>query len=163
MPRAATHVARRADITHAGGESVEQLTVQRLVLQLLEEAPDVFVRDEIVASLSVLAFVSVHVGWRASETGHIIAKVKHTMRHRTSLWALCAHASGCLHDGVDVGPGIGAIGGGAFGLARGEQAVILRIDAGSIGGVEPEVFLWEGAGAGRACAIGADGVDGVSV
>jgi len=61
VTRAATHVARRADITHARRKSVEQLSVQWLVLQLIEYAPDVFVRYLVVAGLVVVAFVSVHV------------------------------------------------------------------------------------------------------
>ena len=61
MSRAATHVARRADLTHACRKSVEQLSVEWLVLQLIEDAPDVFVRYLVVAGLVVVAFVSVHV------------------------------------------------------------------------------------------------------
>src|SRR5262245_21572174 len=55
---AATHVARRADVAHARGEPVEQLSVDRLVLQFLEDATDILVGYEVVAGLVVLALVS---------------------------------------------------------------------------------------------------------
>src|SRR5215472_9905463 len=58
VPGTATHVARRADVAHARGEPVEQLSVERLVLQLLEDAPDILVGYEVVAGLVVLTLVS---------------------------------------------------------------------------------------------------------
>src|SRR5262245_12812643 len=58
VPGTATHVARRADVVHARGEPVEQLPVERLVLQLLENASDILVGYEVVARLAVLALVS---------------------------------------------------------------------------------------------------------
>src|SRR5580700_9481425 len=48
---AATQIARRPDATNLSGEPVEQLTVERLVLQLVEDPPDVFVSDVVVALL----------------------------------------------------------------------------------------------------------------
>ena len=68
VPSATTHVARGADITHARGKPVEQLSVERLVLQLIEDAPDLFVRYVVVAVLAVAAFVSVHVQGRDAAT-----------------------------------------------------------------------------------------------
>jgi Flp pilus assembly protein protease CpaA len=47
--------------THAGGKSIEQLSIERLVLQLIKDAPSVFVSNQVVASLVVVAFVSVHL------------------------------------------------------------------------------------------------------
>src|SRR6516165_3630419 len=58
LPGTATHVARRADVAHARGEPVEQLSVERLVLQLLEDASDILLGYEVVAGLVVLALVS---------------------------------------------------------------------------------------------------------
>jgi hypothetical protein len=57
MPGAATHIAHQTDIAHARRKTIEQVPVKRLVLQLLENAPDVFVRYSVVASLGV------HVRW----------------------------------------------------------------------------------------------------
>jgi len=64
VPRTATHVARRTNNTHARGKSVEQLSIERLVLQLIEDASDVFVRYLVVAGFVVVAFVCVHMWWR---------------------------------------------------------------------------------------------------
>ena len=61
MSRAATDVTSGADITHARCKSVEQLSVEWLVLQLIEDPPDIFVRYPVVAGLVVVAFLSVHV------------------------------------------------------------------------------------------------------
>ena len=66
VSRAATHVTSRPEVTHAGCKSVEQLSVEWLVLQLIEEAADVFVRYLVVAGLAVVASLSVHVRWRVS-------------------------------------------------------------------------------------------------
>jgi hypothetical protein len=63
---AATHVTSRAEVTHAGCKSVEQLSVEWLVLQLIEEAADVFVRYLVVARLAVVASLSVHGRWRVT-------------------------------------------------------------------------------------------------
>ena len=52
--------------THARGKSLEQLSVEWLVLQLIENAPDVIVSYLVIARLTVVAFVSVHVWWRVS-------------------------------------------------------------------------------------------------
>jgi hypothetical protein len=60
VSRAATHVACRADLTHACGKPVEQLSVKGLVLQLIEDATDVFVRYEVEARLVFFALVNVH-------------------------------------------------------------------------------------------------------
>jgi len=62
VARTTTHVAHWTEITHPRRKSVEQLSVKRLVLHLLEDASDVFVSDEVVARLAILAFVSVHMG-----------------------------------------------------------------------------------------------------
>jgi hypothetical protein len=60
VTRAATQVARRSDTAHAVGEPVEQLPIERLVLQLVEDAPDVFVRDEVIARPVISLAMSVH-------------------------------------------------------------------------------------------------------
>ena len=62
MARTATQVACWTEITHARSKWVEKLSVKQLVLHLLEDASDVFVSDEVVARLAILAFVSVHMG-----------------------------------------------------------------------------------------------------
>jgi hypothetical protein len=62
VARTATHVARWTEITHARSKSVEHLSVKRLVVQLLEDASDVFVSDAVVARLAIRAGVSVHRG-----------------------------------------------------------------------------------------------------
>jgi len=59
LARAATHVARRG-LADAGGEAVELLPVEGLVLELAKDAPDVFVRHLVVAELAVVALSRVH-------------------------------------------------------------------------------------------------------
>jgi Flp pilus assembly protein protease CpaA len=61
VSRPATDVAHWTYPTHAGGKSVEQLSIERLVLQLIKDAPSVFVSNQVVASLVGIAFVSVHL------------------------------------------------------------------------------------------------------
>jgi hypothetical protein len=60
MPRSAPHVTGRPDVAHSLGESVEQLAIQRLMLQFVEDPPAVLVRDEIVARSVISLGVSVH-------------------------------------------------------------------------------------------------------
>ncbi|WP_455378243.1 hypothetical protein [Petrachloros mirabilis] len=54
----------RTDITYAGSEMVEQLPIERLVPQLIEDAPGVFVGCEVVARLAALALPGVHARWQ---------------------------------------------------------------------------------------------------
>jgi hypothetical protein len=62
VARTATHIARWTETTHARSKSVEQLSVKRLVLQLPEDASDVFVSNAVVACLAIRACVNVHMG-----------------------------------------------------------------------------------------------------
>jgi hypothetical protein len=70
VSRAATHVTRRADITHARRKSVEQLSVEWLMLQLVEDAADVFVGYSVVAALAVVLPMSIHLDLALSPVVH---------------------------------------------------------------------------------------------
>jgi hypothetical protein len=61
MSRPTADIAHWTYPTHAGGKSIEQLSIERLVLQLIEDASDVFVRYQVVAGLTILRLPSVHV------------------------------------------------------------------------------------------------------
>ena len=53
MPGTTTHIARQANVTHGRRKAVEKLPVQRLVLQLIGDASDVFVGYPIIAGLRI--------------------------------------------------------------------------------------------------------------
>jgi hypothetical protein len=68
VPRSAPHVTGRPDVAHALGESVEQLAIQRLMLQFVEDPPHVLVRDAIVTCLVASAERSaVAIEWGSQE------------------------------------------------------------------------------------------------
>ena len=60
LTRATAHVARRAGIPYVRGKSIEQLPVERFMLQFIEDAAYVFIGYKIVTALIVGAFISVH-------------------------------------------------------------------------------------------------------
>jgi hypothetical protein len=67
---AATHVTSRADGAHARRKSVKQLSVEWLVPQLIEDAPDVFVGHLVVAGLAVVLPMSIHLDLALSPVVH---------------------------------------------------------------------------------------------
>jgi hypothetical protein len=55
MSRAAAHIAHRAKIAHTRCKTIEKLPIKRLVLQLIEDASNVFIRYPVVAGLGIHA------------------------------------------------------------------------------------------------------------
>src|SRR5579864_2013828 len=54
------HVANRPETLHSRSESVQELAIERLVLELLKDPTDVFVSDTIVGALNVAALLPFH-------------------------------------------------------------------------------------------------------
>ncbi len=76
MTRAAAHIAHKANVPNTRRKTVEKLSVEWLVLQLIEDAADVFVRYPVVAGLGV------HVRWRVmlSKIAHLLVCLNHVAR-----------------------------------------------------------------------------------
>lgn len=53
LARPAAHVASRPYVPHTGGKSVQKMPVKWFVLELIEDAPDVFVGYRVVARFDV--------------------------------------------------------------------------------------------------------------
>lgn len=53
LSRPAPHVTRQADIANGSCEAIQKLPIERLVFQLVEDAHDIFVGDEVVTGLAV--------------------------------------------------------------------------------------------------------------
>jgi hypothetical protein len=55
MTRPAPQIACRTNFAHTCGKTVEKLPIKRLMLQLIEDVSDVFIRYSVVAGLGVHA------------------------------------------------------------------------------------------------------------